>query len=186
MLVQGEGRNTQGKDRWETTHFSGYYPLIDWFSCNSHPLKQDSFINTVKRLPCVMADLLKNTIEKKDTKMVIISTSCSSISQWVFSHLIIPTVSVVLFHCGSIRRNQPSSTFQEQKKSLHLIDKVDSIVCLVWHLVSRLQIQFRQWLKLQGHYRFRCVEENHICLVVGTSIQIMSKSVWRQQIFSLE
>lgn len=37
-----------------------------------------------------MADLLKNTTEKKNTKMVIISTSCFSLSQWAFSHLIIP------------------------------------------------------------------------------------------------
>lgn len=44
-----------------------------------------------------MADLLKTTIEKKDTKMVIISTSCSSTSKRAFSNLIIPaTISVVL------------------------------------------------------------------------------------------
>lgn len=70
-------------------------------------------LSTHKRLDCAMADLLKNTIEKKETKMLIISTSCSSISQWAFfSYLIIPaTISVVLLHCGSTRRNQLSCTF---------------------------------------------------------------------------
>lgn len=71
---------------------------INWFSCNSHPLEQDSFINIVKRLDCVMADLLKNTTEKKNTKMVIISTSCFSLSQWAFSHLIIPATISALLH----------------------------------------------------------------------------------------